>query len=139
MSSLSCASAPIYDHPCLLDIFDFWIYIAYFLKTVFNFRSSAASSYCFALVTGCIFLGHCGSRSFQPSSPLYAYSLAQIPRLSPSTIPRPNMKSIPTPCPAHFTTLLHPLNHNLTGNESSLTMLLATRGATAGSRDLTHT
>ena len=139
MTSFSCASAPIYDHLCSLDIFKFWKNIAYFLNTVFNFRSSAATLYCFVLVTGCIFLGHCGSQSFQPSSPPYAYSLAQIPRLSPSAMPRPNMKSIPTPCPAHFATLLYSLNHNLTGDESSPIVFLTPCGAMGGSRDPTHT
>ena len=139
MLSLSCASAPIYDKMCSLDIFNSLVNYCVLLDTVFSFRSSAASQYCFIPVTACIFLKHCGSPSFQPSSPLFVYSLAQIPRLSHSTMRVPKMKSIPTLCPAHFAALLPSVNHNLTGNESSLTVFLTPCGATAGSRDPTHT
>ena len=89
--------------------------------------------------TACIFLGHRSSPSFPLSSPPFPYSLAQIPRLSPSAMRVSNMKSIPTPYPAHFTTLLPSLNHNLIGNESSQTVFLTACGATAGPRDPTHT
>lgn len=85
---------------------------------------------CFIMVIRCISFGRLDSQPYQLSSPPYPYSPVQyLLRLSAPQNTRPTMNSLPTFCPAKFTTFQYSPGPNPSANA---VLSCTPPGATAG-------